>query len=91
MISCKVASQLMSKAMDEKLSWRETIALKAHLAVCDLCRKFQKHLVVLRAGVKQILRPSSNDAGNKALPPDDRAAIEKLPDEAKNRIKQLIS
>ncbi len=41
MISCKKATYLVSKKEEKKLSWIERWQLRAHLAMCSLCRKFE--------------------------------------------------
>ena len=48
MMSCKRATELLSRQMDEKLSFRERFALRCHVAICKGCQQFEKQLVVLR-------------------------------------------
>lgn len=48
MLTCKEASLLASKQMDVKLTWRERIALRLHLGMCDLCGRYMKDLKKLR-------------------------------------------
>jgi predicted unusual protein kinase regulating ubiquinone biosynthesis (AarF/ABC1/UbiB family) len=48
MLNCKQASQLASRAMDEKLSFRESAALKVHLFLCRNCTNFTQQLNFLR-------------------------------------------
>ena len=48
MISCKRASELTSKALDEPLTLREKILLWIHFAICSACRTFVQHARVLR-------------------------------------------
>lgn len=42
MISCKEATFMVSKKEEKKLSWREKFQLKLHLAICKMCRLFEK-------------------------------------------------
>ena len=42
MITCKKATFLVSKKEENKLSFGERIQLKMHLAICKLCRLFEK-------------------------------------------------
>ena len=51
MLSCKKASELNSRAMDEKLSFRESMALKIHLLLCRSCKNFVQQLAFLRDAV----------------------------------------
>ncbi len=73
MLSCKEAAGLVSKSLDTRLSWRERAALRMHIAICRMCRNYQKQL---RAMTKAV-RKSSAEAW---LPPL------RLSEEAKQRI-----
>ena len=44
MLNCKEASLLASKQMDSKLTWRELIALRLHVSLCDLCSRYLNDL-----------------------------------------------
>ena len=44
MISCKEASELISKSLDTKLTFRKGIALAIHKFFCPCCRGFEKNL-----------------------------------------------
>ena len=44
MISCRKATEIISKAQDEALTSTEKITLLIHLSVCWCCRAFQKQL-----------------------------------------------
>ncbi len=48
MLNCKQASELASQAMDEKLPFRERMALKLHLLLCRSCTNFTRQLAFLR-------------------------------------------
>ncbi len=48
MLNCKQASQLASRAMDEKLPFWKNIALKMHLILCRSCTNFTRQLQFLR-------------------------------------------
>lgn len=41
MISCRVATELIEKKHCAGLSWRESIQLPFHLALCGACRQYQ--------------------------------------------------
>ena len=53
MLSCKEASQLMSAAMDRRLSIGERLALRLHLMICLGCRRFQSQMDFLRAACRR--------------------------------------
>lgn len=55
MLTCKEASYLASKKLDEKLTWRESLSLRIHLTICRLCRRYaieikKLHKVMQKAG-----------------------------------------
>jgi hypothetical protein len=44
MITCREASQLVSKGRDVKLAWRERLSLTLHLRICEMCRRYERQL-----------------------------------------------
>ena len=55
MLTCKEASYLASKKLDEKLTWRESLGFRLHIMVCGLCRRYameikKMHSVMKKAG-----------------------------------------
>lgn len=65
MLTCKEATQLASRGLDEKLTVRERVSLWLHLAMCRLCRHYVRnikklHAVMQKAGAAgQVLLPDS--------------------------------
>lgn len=53
MITCKRASELLSKRMDGPLSVGERIMLGVHLCVCAFCRKFEEHVRIIRDALRR--------------------------------------
>ena len=53
MLSCKEVSVLLSQAQERRLGWRERLALKLHLGLCDGCVHFSKQLDFIRATVRR--------------------------------------
>lgn len=78
MISCKVASRLVSRSLDKPLSWHDRLALRLHLAICKHCRRFSLQLSKLRHLLKSMVALTENDA-----------AIQ-LSVEAKQRITKIL-
>ena len=74
MLNCEKASQLASRAMDEKLSFRQNMALKLHLFLCRSCSNFTQQL--------NFLREVSRHSGKRIR--------FKLADEAKRRIAKVL-
>lgn len=48
MISCKRATELISKQMEEKLTLKEDLSLKLHLFICEFCEKFSQQIKMIR-------------------------------------------
>ena len=44
MLSCRRAGDLISLALDTKLSLRQRLALAVHLCACHWCRRFRRQL-----------------------------------------------
>jgi len=74
MLNCEKASQLASRAMDEKLSFRQNMALKLHLLLCRGCSNFTQQL--------NFLREAAHHSGKRIE--------FKLADEAKRRISKVL-
>ena len=47
MFSCRQASERMSRALDEPLSFTQRLSLRAHLMMCNGCRNFSRRLALL--------------------------------------------
>ncbi len=74
MLSCKEASLLSSQSFDRRLAWRERVALRMHLLVCDACRTFANQVAFLRAAARQFGR-GTNAPELLRLSPDARERI----------------
>ena len=71
-IPCQKATRLISEAMERKLTLKESIELKLHLYVCDLCERFLKQIHSLR----KLLR-SYTPQNEHHLPWDVKSRIKK--------------
>lgn len=63
MLDCKHASQLASQSMEARLPWRQRIALRFHLMLCDACTNFVRQLHMLRAAMAQRRHSAENEPG----------------------------
>jgi hypothetical protein len=75
--NCKQATFLIEKKLIGKLTFREVIELRIHLAGCSVCKLFDKQSQVINAMVKQLFHSST--------PPEIR-----LDDEYKKELHDLI-
>lgn len=80
MLTCKKASQLASKSMDTKLTWRERLGFSFHIAMCGLCRRYARDMKKLRY---LLSRKRQTDG---VLLPESVT----LPKQSKARIKQVL-
>lgn len=76
MLDCKHASQLVSRALDEKLSLRDRFALKFHLLICKYCSRFSQQLQTLSVAIFNIGKAIEEDA-NITLPTETKNRIAK--------------
>lgn len=79
MLSCKQASQLVSQSLDRKLARRELIALRLHLLLCSMCRRFTRQITTMRSMVRQLRQQVELDENIQ------------LPAEAKQRIAHVLA
>lgn len=54
MISCKKATLLVSKKEEKRLSWLEKWQLRAHMALCSVCRRFEEQSGFIGRMARQI-------------------------------------
>lgn len=76
-ISCKSASQLISKSLDQRLSFSERFKLRLHLLICDVCTRFKQQLYAMQLAIKKLLNQTENDNAIQ-LPSPAKARIQKL-------------
>ena len=53
--SCKDMTQLLSQSMDRRLLLHERLAIWLHLTICNRCKRFGEHLVLIRKASRSIL------------------------------------
>ena len=46
--TCKETTELASRAMDERLSFVDRVAMRLHLAICENCARFARQLQDMR-------------------------------------------
>jgi len=54
MMNCRQATQLMSEAMDRRLSIVEHFRLRMHSSMCSGCRNYRQHMRLLRAASEHV-------------------------------------
>ena len=48
MMSCARAGQLLEGQINQDLSWTGLLELRAHLAICSLCRTYRRQALQIR-------------------------------------------
>lgn len=74
MISCKRATELLSKQMEEPLPLKDELALKLHLFICEFCEKFAQQIQLIR----KALSSQRVDASDEPTPPAPHGAKERI-------------
>lgn len=72
MMSCRKAAELTSEAHDRRLTLRERAALRLHLALCAVCRRYARQLEFIRAAARRLERAA---VGREGLAPAARERI----------------
>lgn len=74
MISCKRATELISRSLDEELSIKEKLALHIHLYICEFCELFRVQL----EGIRKALKLEPPAALSKSLSAEKKAKLKDL-------------
>jgi hypothetical protein len=81
-LPCEGMSRLASESLDRNLGRPEWVALRLHLLYCAACRRYLRQLKVLRCGLRRLAR---------RLEAEELLPGPALPDDVRERIKQLLS
>jgi len=52
-VTCKEATQLVSKMLDRPLSFGQRVRLRLHLLVCAACSRFERQMRMLRLAMRK--------------------------------------
>lgn len=74
MKTCREATELASRALDERLSLSNRMALRLHLAICKNCTRFNRQLQDMRRLFRE--ETAADDAAV-GLAPEARQRIER--------------
>lgn len=51
--SCKEVAQLLARAQDDRLSWRQRLGVRTHLLFCVYCRRYARQLQWLQRALRR--------------------------------------
>jgi hypothetical protein len=74
MLNCNDISKLISRSLDERLNWRQRLAIRVHLLYCKWCRRFAIQARTLRAATAQYTGKLAATFEDR-LSPEQRAQI----------------
>ena len=83
MISCKKATELISRSLEESLSIKEELLLKMHLFLCETCDLFRKQTALLRRVVRRSEETLGEDDSvrlSEAANEENRKKLDSTPD-----------
>ena len=52
-VSCKEVSRLLSQAQERPMSRWQRLTVRWHLAVCSMCRAFDRQLTLMREAMRR--------------------------------------
>lgn len=78
--SCRYASRLQSRALDESLPLAQRFGLRLHLLLCKWCRRYGRQIRFLRQAARRQASGEVLETSRPGLSP-----------EARNRIRQAIA
>lgn len=80
MLSCRDATELISRSMDIPLPAWKGIALRIHLLMCKFCTRYKRHLLFIREAVRRAARAEEAEGLGPVgtLSPEARRRIEEM-------------
>lgn len=72
-VTCRETTELVSRAMDQRLPFSARLAMRLHLAICENCTRFAQQLQDMRRQFRAQMTADDETAG---LPPEARERIE---------------
>lgn len=79
MLVCREAARLITESHQRPLRWRERIALRFHLTICDACTNFKKQMRLM------------TDAAQRLALQDQVFSELQLADDARRRIRERMA
>ena len=56
MLRCKTVSEALAATKYWKLSWYRRLGLHLHVALCAVCGRYNRQVIVMQDGVREYLR-----------------------------------
>lgn len=84
MISCRYATELISRRLDTELPLPQRAVLGWHTLVCGSCRRYGRQLSVLESAVADYLASANGSGVSASLPAAAREQLQALIEEKLN-------
>ena len=68
MLTCKDATQLISRSMDASLPIVQRIRLRLHLFICEWCARYERQLFLIRETLRHLDAAGDRPEGGAAKP-----------------------
>jgi len=81
--NCKDTTQLVSEAMDHRVTMAKQWKIKFHLALCEFCRHYKEQLETVRNLARGFIKEGSEIDGESQLKSSARERMKKLLDDNK--------
>jgi len=75
MLVCREAARLITESYQRPLRWRERIALRMHLTICDACTNFKKQMRLLTDAARRFNERVTAEFGELRLSEEARRQI----------------
>lgn len=75
MLVCREAARLITESYQRPLRWRERIALRMHLTLCDACTNFKKQMRLLTDAARRLNERATAAFGELRLAEEARRKI----------------
>jgi len=75
MLVCREAARLITESYQRPLRWRERIALRMHLTICDACTNFKKQMRLLTDAARRFNERATAEFGGLRLSEEARRQI----------------
>jgi anti-sigma factor RsiW len=66
MLRCQQVAELLSDELDGRVSWRQRLAMRLHLAMCGACRRYAQQLRLTVEALRALGRGPSLRATERA-------------------------
>ena len=60
-LNCRESTRLLSEAQERELNVKERVALRFHTLICSSCRRFGRHMDIIRKAARRFTQLENED------------------------------